>query len=311
MTSPSTPPVRKSADRILFEEAWAGWLPQMLIVAVLAVEGLLLFFELTGELPLTVTIAVLGWLLPLLQAGRHVTTFVEDARRLRQMWVLLGIAWVSSAAVCLATFFPGPLLLSGELNVLNKVLTLERPASVSQVELQLQAHLKGQGQVGYEVALQTAGGEVPVYGRFSKLEPVAQRGARGQAPPETSHLERREVLVVEGPVSGVRWVRGDSALRGIQLWLRAEWLPPWLPFGVAGVLIGLGAYLDARLSSRHKHTHLTIALTAVTGTFALFFVNYVPEQMLRNLVGSAMVCAIAGVVGGGVLAGLARRVWME
>lgn len=60
MTSSPTPPVRKSADRILLEEAWAGWLPQMLIVALLAGEGLLLFLDYTGELPLTLTIAVLG-----------------------------------------------------------------------------------------------------------------------------------------------------------------------------------------------------------------------------------------------------------
>lgn len=310
MTSSPTPPVRKSADRILLEEAWAGWLPQMLIVALLAGEGLLLFLDYTGELPLTLTIAVLGGILPLLQAGKHVTTFVEDARGIRRMWALLLVAGGVSAAMGLATFFPGPLLVEGELNVLNKSLPLVAPTSVSQVELQLEARLKGQGQVGYEVAVQTLDGEVPVHGRFSRVEPVAHRGGRGQGPPETSQLERREVLSLSAPVTGVRLVRGEAELRGVQVWLRAEWLPPWVPFGVSAVLIGMGAYLDGRLSSRHKHTHLTIALTSVLGTFALFFVNYVPEQMLRNLVSSAMVSAVAGVVGGGVLAGLARRLWL-
>lgn len=301
------PPV--SHYRLMLEDAWDGWIRQIFNARTLGGLGLLYYFEIIGELTISVAVGLALVFLPLVVAGRHAVGLANSARLVALSWLNVTASAILAALCLLATLFPGKLLYSGTLNAVTPQATLSLPADADELELLVSGHLQDVGRAGYDLSLLAPDKPVWVHGEVAKVK-VPQRVGRKTV--QGAILEEGSTRFILHPTSTpteIKLEHKEGGLKSLYVSLHAVWLPSSWVLAAAVSLIVAACYLDSKLATRLKPSYLTIANSVVLISFFLYFRNATPDMMLKNLVGSAMIGALGGTFGGLLLTSLGKRLW--
>lgn len=316
----SHPPLRAvnrpavSPHRLAFEQAWEGWLPQAIVGTILAAGGLGYFLGYVGDLPVAMIVGAGLLLVPILLTGRHTTQMIDEDRLKSWIWLPLGGSAVVGLLCVAATLFPGTQIFSGTLSGVLPEITFPVPTDSRHVEVLVDGHLDTLGKASYDLVLEAPTHPIPLHGEVAKVTTTQRVGRRTMAGGPMDEGATRFVLDLDEAPTGLKLEHRDSMIKALIVHVRSIWIPAWLLtlLGISMILVSSG--MDARIAGRYKQSYLTITTTFAVVMSLLYFHSATPDMFIRNLVGSALVGAIVGVVAGLTLVAVARKVlpsrWM-
>lgn len=331
--SHDTPPVERppinpgrrlpiSSGALWLEDAWRGWIKQVFILLIVISVAGLYYFELLGEVPVTVVIGTLSAILPPLVAGRHRLGQLESGEE--RPWVLLWtfLACVAAPLWILGTLITGPVQVSGVLDGTHRLISSPN-ASISthfsDSVLLVRAQVEREGRFPYELALESAvAAQEPTEASADSVRTVhgmvrvqQSEGRGGRQLISGSLVETgasRNRLERTSGVGSVRLIRKDPAIERLEVSLHSDWLPWRLLAGISLVLIGWALWMDVRVSGAYARSWLVVSVTTTLPAGLMFYLNASHVNLLKQWVGTGVIWAVLGTAAGIGLHTLGRRV---
>jgi hypothetical protein len=218
--------------------------------------------------------------------------------------VLLALAMLGLAVMPVAlTIMPGKPMATGALGQPGDTVSVPQ-GTTAPLRLLVHGSLSAEGAAS--VDFEISGAKDPIVGRIERSTSTARVGRRGTATQVHEHTSEYLEAVLPAAQHELELTRLDGPLAGaLDVRVFRDWFPQSLDVIVGACLLAIIALLAARL---HVGSD-TVVLAGLGFAFGVVGHEFVtPDAVVRPLVGSLIVAALAGGSAGGILAWAARQV---
>jgi hypothetical protein len=293
-----------SFSMFMWQEALFDWGIPLLLGAGIAVVALL---SLLDEIASTTGVTALGSLLLLLLIFFPLKTALSGTVEPRLKTFILGfsVAWIGiTCAQVYFAIFVGSLVGGGSVAAGGTAMTLSLGEQGTIYDLVVEGNFAAAAgdvgrEAGYTLALEQDGKKIQEFtGVFSERSVRQRLGRRGSTTSHQLHTHVLHSLVSPGEGTyQLTAVRTDPQLTPtLSVFLYRDTYPE-KTFWLLNVLLLIGAYIGEVLLAG-KEVPLVL-VTSIALIFVLTFRNLgVPPHTYRDLIGAAMIAAIAGPLGG-------------